>query len=421
MTLALIRRLAPKGFGYVRVPRDLRSVTQIDHDAECRPQDAGLSDKKVAHIWHRVEQLYQTGVHPAITLVLRRHGEIVLKRSIGTVHGRAPGDTGPEVPLTPDAPVCLFSASKVITALLVHKLIDDSRMSLDDRVADYIPEFAAHGKGSVSVRQLMAHRAGIPSLPMQHPDPELLRDWDFIISELCAAKPLPHRFEKQAYHALTSGFILGELVRRAGDIDLPDALHDWIAAPLGCTHLTYGVAPELRAQVPPNVCTGPKPIWPLTSFIRQVVSVPFAEAVAASNSEVFLSSIVPAGNIYASADDTSRVFQMLLNGGELDGVRIFKPETVAEAVRPIGRIQFDGTLKVPLRASAGFMLGENPIGLYGPMCRQAFGHLGFITVLCWADPQRDISVALLNTGKSIDPFAVFRLAQVLTAINNTCK
>ncbi|MGH8461295.1 MAG: serine hydrolase domain-containing protein [Stenotrophobium sp.] len=419
--LGLIRQFTPRGFGQVRVPQDMRAVTRIDTTAECRQNKTGLSEEKVGYIWSKVEQLYRSGMHPAITLVLRRHGNIAIKRSIGTVHGRASGETGAEVPLTPDSPVCLFSASKVITALLVHKLVDGGQLTLEDRVSDYIPEFAAEGKGSVTVRQLLAHRAGIPSLPMEHPDPELLRDWDFIVRELCAAKPLPHRFQKQAYHALTSGFILGELVRRVGDIELPDALREWIAAPLGCSHLTYGIAPELSAQVPPNVCTGPRPIWPLTSFIKDVVSVPFEDAVAASNSEVFHSSIVPAGNIYASADDASRVFQMLLNGGELGGVRIFKPETVAEAVRPIGRIQFDGTLKLPLRTSAGFMLGETPFGLYGPMCRQAFGHLGFITVLCWADPQRDISVALLNTGKSVSPTALLRMGQVLTAINNSCK
>src|SRR3546814_13058867 len=87
-------------------------------------------------------------------------------------------------------------------------------------------------------------------------------------------------------------------------------------------------------------------------------------AVNASNHEAFLSAVVPAGNIYASADDASRVFQMLLNGGELDGVRVLKPETVADAIKPVGQMQLDRTLFLPMRYSPGLMLGHNPVGLY---------------------------------------------------------
>jgi hypothetical protein len=77
-------------------------------------------------------------------------------------------------------------------------------------------------------------------------------------------------------------------------------------------------------------------------------------------------------------------------------------------------------LRIPIRYSAGFMLGENPFGLYGPRCASAFGHLGFISVLCWADPSRDLSVAFLNTGKSVAPVGVLRLARVLGAISRAC-
>ncbi|MGQ0587561.1 MAG: serine hydrolase, partial [Gammaproteobacteria bacterium] len=119
----------------------------------------------------------------------------------------------------------------------------------------------------------------------------------------------------------------------------------------------------------------------------------------------------------ATADETCRVFQMLLARGNYNGTQVFRPETVSEARRPVGPMQIDGMLRIPIRSSAGFMLGENPFGLYGPRGRQAFGHLGFISVLCWADPSRDISVAFLNTGKSVSPTGVVRLTRVLGAIS----
>ena len=402
------------------MPRELRALTRIDHAAECDPADAGMSEAGVTAIWSAVERLYRTGLQPAMTLVLRRHGKVVMKRAIGCTSGNLPGRHGTQLPLEPDSPLCLFSASKAISALLVHKLVDQGQLSLEDRVADYIPEFAAHGKGRVSVRQLLAHRAGIPAMPVRNPPPEILYDWDGIVRMLCEAPPFDPNFGKQAYHALTCGYIVGELVRRISGLELRQALHEWIAEPLGCRYLGYGLAPEHRADLPRNALTGPRPLWPLTTYVRHAVGVSFDQAVDLSNHEAFLSEVVPAGNIHASADDACRVFQMLLNGGELDGVRVLREETVADAVRPLGPIQYDRTLLLPLRFSAGFMLGENPFGLYGPKCAQAFGHLGFVSVLCWADPQRDISVAMLNTGKSMAPSGVLRLAQVLGAIAKAC-
>nr|WP_240954034.1 serine hydrolase domain-containing protein [Solimonas marina] len=371
-------------------------------------------------IWSSVEHLFRGAIHPAITVVLRRRGQVVLKRSVGCVRGNLADDDEVPVVMRPDSPVSLFSASKAISALLVHKLVDDGVLSLDDRVVDYVPEFGAHGKDRVTIRGLLAHRAGIPDVPELDPRPEMLHDWDRIIAMLCAAQPFDPDFGKQAYHALSAGFIVGEVVRRASGRELPALLDEWIARPLKLRYTTYGLKPELRHLAPTNAMTGPHPFWPVTTYVKHVVGVPFDAAVRASNDEAFLSSVVPAGNIYASADDVSRIFQMLLNGGELDGVRILRPETVADAIRPIGGVQFDRTLLVPLRYSPGFMLGQNPAGLFGPRSGDAFGHLGFVSVLCWADPSRDLSVALLNTGKSMAPTILTRMIGVLRAIAAHC-
>jgi len=404
----------------VAVPRDLSAVSRIDRAAETRPEEVGMTAAGIARIWSSVETLYRSGLQPATTLVIRRRGRIVMKRAIGCLRGNGPGDRDDRVVLDPDAPICLFSGSKAISALLAHKLAEDGLLRLDDRVADYIPEFGTHGKERVTVRQLLAHRAGIPTLPITHPDPSLLRHWDAMVSILCMAPPFDPRFEKQAYHALTSGFIIGELVRRVGRIELRDALQQWIAGPLQLRHMSFGLPEAQRAQAPRHYRTGPKPMWPITAVAKRVLGVDFERAVEASNDPGFLDAVVPAGNIYTTADDASRVFQMLLNGGELDGVRVLRQDTVDEAVAPVGRIQFDGMLNIPMRFSPGFMLGESPVGLWGPNCRRAFGHIGFMTVLCWADPELEISVALLNTGKSVSPTAILQTARIVGAITRAC-
>ena len=85
-------------------------------------------------VWEAVEDLYRTGLQPAMTLVVRRHGKIVLKRSIGCISGNVPGDEGRIIKMTPDTPISLFSASKAISALLVHKLVEQGKVRLEDHV-----------------------------------------------------------------------------------------------------------------------------------------------------------------------------------------------------------------------------------------------------------------------------------------------
>ncbi len=404
----------------VQVADDLASVTTIDHDAECDPVDAEMTTAGVNHIWQNVEKMYRTGVHPAITLVLRRHGKVVIKRTVGCVRGNTPGHPGPQHPLDPDAPQCLFSASKAVTALLLFKLIEDGKLSLEDRVCEHIPEFAQGGKGHITVLDLLTHRAGIPFIPKEYRDPELLRDYNHVVQLLCEAESMDGGKRKQSYHALTAGYIVGELIRRIGDIELQDALHDWLAKPLGCQYLTYGAAPEIRDQVPVNAATGQGLIWPFNLYMERIVSVPFDDAVEESNGDAFMSSIVPAGNIYASADDLCKVFEMLLNGGEWNGQQIFSRTTVQQTLEPASGIQIDRTLLLPMKYSPAFMLGGDPVGIYGPNCGQAFGHLGLLNMLGWADPQRDISATFLNTGKSMAAIGVARMFQVLMAINKEC-
>ncbi len=178
-----------------RVPLSLADVTTVDHAAEVSPELLAVKPQDVEAIWGAVERLYKTGLQPAMSLVVRRRGQILLKRSIGCLRGNGLDEhEGDATPLSPDAPICLFSASKAVSAMLLHKLVDDGKLSLDDRVVDYIPDFAPHGKDRVTIRQLLAHRAGIPQLPITHPDPGLLRHWDAMVHLLCLAPPADPRF-----------------------------------------------------------------------------------------------------------------------------------------------------------------------------------------------------------------------------------
>jgi CubicO group peptidase (beta-lactamase class C family) len=150
-----------------------------------------------------------------------------------------------------------------------------------------------------------------------------------------------------------------------------------------------------------DACTGPKLLWPLKDIFKKALGVSLEEVIQLSNDPRFRTGVVPSANLVATADDICRFFELLVAGGTYEGTRIFSEATVRKAVEPQTPGQIDRMILLPLSYSMGFMLGTEPIGLYGFRCGKAFGHVGLSNILAWADPERDIAVALMNSGKPI--------------------
>jgi CubicO group peptidase (beta-lactamase class C family) len=111
---------------------------------------------------------------------------------------------------------------------------------------------------------------------------------------------------------------------------------------------------------------------------------------------------------------------MLLNHGQWQGRQILAPLTVHGATRSLGGFQLDRSLLLPMRYSAGFMLGGSPLGIYGRNTEYAYGHLGYSNIICWADPQRDIAVGLMNTGKPVLSPHIKAFFALLDTISTQC-
>lgn len=403
------------------VPRDLASVISFDPAREDDPVDAGMTPAQRDRIWDAVCDLYRTGVSPAVTFCLRRHGKVVLNRALGHISGNGPEDKPdtPKVAAHPDTAICLFSASKVVTAMLVHLLDERGEIDLLDPISHYIPEYGVAGKRNATIYHLLSHRGGIPSISGDF-DPELLFDVDNIVQLLCAAKPVSPSGHRVAYHAVTAGYIFGELIRRVTGKNVRELLAETIQKPLGMEFFNYGVPSHLRHRVAQSYATGFKPVGPVDVYIRHVLGGSLDLAVDLTNDPRFMDTICPAGNIFATAEEASRFFQLLLNGGELDGVRVFQPMTIKRAILESGRPEIDRTLMLPMRYSLGLMLGDNPVGMYGPMTRQAYGHLGFSNIFCWADPARDTAIGLLTSGKPLVGPHLPAMAKLLYRLSTDC-
>jgi CubicO group peptidase (beta-lactamase class C family) len=399
-----------------RVPKDLEAVT--DRATETSPRAVRLSRAGIDRIWQSAETLYRTGIHPALQLCVRHRGEIVIDRALGYAAGNAPDD-GPDTPkrrVTTDTPFRIYSTSKAITAMVVHLLDDRGVLHIDDRVCDYLPEFSDGAKADITIAHVLCHRAGIPNVPRGAMDLDLVSRPAELVRILANA-PLVGRPGRQlAYHAVTGGFVLGEIVRRASGQDIRSVLTKEIREPLGLRWMNYGVAPEDAGEVAVDAITGVPLLPPLGQLMTRALGVPVEEVLALAHDPRFLSGILPAANVVSNARDLSAFFECLRCGGELDDVRVFEPRTVRRATGERSYFEIDFTLGLPLRYGLGFMLGGKWLSLFGLDTEHAFGHLGFTNVVAWADPERELSAALVTSGKPFLDIEVVRLLQCLTTI-----
>jgi CubicO group peptidase (beta-lactamase class C family) len=393
--------LVPDLLGRIRLPADLDSVTTVGEEE--RAGDGGLSDELVGRIWESATDLYRSGVHPALQLCVRRNGHVVLNRAIGHAKGNGLGDpdeTAKEL-ATPDTPFCIMSASKAVTATVVHLLAEEGAISIEDRVGDHIPDYARHGKDDITIGHVLSHRAGVASMPREAFDLDKLVDREFIVETICDAKPDYKPGQMLAYHAVSGGFILGEIVHRVTGKSIREVLAERILDPLGFRWGNFGVREEDLGRVGDDYVTGPPLVPPISLLVSRALGAPLGEVIDATNDPRFRMGIVPAANVYTTANELSRFFELLRRGGEMDGVRVMEPETLRNALAEQSRLEVDLSLGFPTRFSYGYMLGAKVVSLFGFDTDEAFGHLGLINIMGWADPERGISVGLVTSGKAI--------------------
>ncbi|MCP4449421.1 MAG: beta-lactamase family protein [Myxococcales bacterium] len=149
----------------------------------------------------------------------------------------------------------LFSASKRVTAMLIHLLDEWRQIHLDDPVCEYIPEFGTYEKWWITVRHVLTHRAGIPNIPAELANPSLLTDPEEVMELLCNAKPVWRPERRFGYHALTGGFVLGEVLQRITGRTIQEFLQAEICKNIGFDHFRYGVTPKRLDEVALNTFT----------------------------------------------------------------------------------------------------------------------------------------------------------------------
>lgn len=383
--------------GRIVVPSDLDSVSAVGDEDHTGVDPAGLE-----RIWQAARHWYAAGMQPAIQVCLRHRGRVVLNRAIGHAWGNGPADPpGAErVPVATDTPFCVYSAAKAITTTVVHMLVERGEFSLDDRVCEYLPTYTSHGKDRTTIRHVMTHSAGVPFATGPRVDLKRMNDSEYAREMLGQLKPIYRPGLVHIYHGLTWGPLMREIVSAATGRDIREILATEILDPLGFRWTNYGVAQDDVPLVAPSHVTGKPLPAPIAKAFKIAVGGTPQRIIPFSNTPAFLTSVIPSSSTVSNAFELSRFAEILVRGGELDGVRVLSPQTLQAATAEARRLRPDLAMGLmPLRWGTGYMLGSKRFGPFGRDAARAFGHTGLTEIAVWADPQRELAAGVVSSGK----------------------
>jgi len=266
------------------------------------------------------------------------------------------------VPMTPDTVFDLASLTKVVvTTTAVLQLAERGRLDLDQPVAAYWPRFAANGKGSITSRDLLTHYSGLRAdLDVRHPWSGYQTAMQMLVDE----KPLARRGTRYLYS--DENFeVLGEVVRRISGVPLDVYSDRTIFKPLRMTHTRFG----------PQISRTDALIAPTT------LGEPVPHAVRVNDpTAARMGGVSGHAGLFSTADDLARFARMLLKGGELDGVRVLQPASIALAVSaqsPVSGQRLRGL---------GWDLAQATSGAGPVLPSESYGHTGYTGTLIWIDP-----------------------------------
>jgi CubicO group peptidase (beta-lactamase class C family) len=354
------------------------------------------------------------GVHDALADNFRERGELGAAVAIA-VEGRPVVDIWAgwmdaerTRPWRHETLVAVFSVGKAMASICLLMLVDRGQVELDAPVARYWPEFGNRGKGEITVRMLMSHRAGLPAVRDRLPD-EAIFDWGTMTAALAAEAPWWKPGSKHGYHVNTFGFLVGEIVRRVSGQSIGGFFREEVADPLGADfHFGFGPQDDERtaayqfpadpselaeaedpAQRPEDE---PRPGDEDRHFMlgRVYLNPPGLSGLGTVNTRPWRAAEIPSANGHATARGVARVYGELLAGLAGEETVLLEGETIEQAIMPASEGR-DFVLGRPSRFGLGFQLTqpERPLGPSG----RAFGHFGAGGSLGFADPDAGLAFA----------------------------
>ena len=355
------------------------------------PASLGFAANPLDHLDRLIRQHIDEGRYPGAQIALARHGQLALFRT----YGNAKIEPG-KVPATNDSLFLLFSQTKVLTSATVWTLVEEGRLSFMDRVADHLPEFAARGKGEITLHQVMTHQGGFPSGDVSRAS---WTDHARMRAEVCDFSLDWTPGSKLQYHGRAAHLVQAMVIEAVTGQDYRDAIRERVILPLGLGNdIFVGVPAEQQARCADTHAPEPR-----------------------DNSAEFRAAGLPSGGGFATARGMAAFYQMLLGRGRLGNVRLFSPRLIAYVARnhtgERGDEQMNG---IPMHRGLGpHVRGESDrirgLGTIGAPA--TFGHGGVGSSYSWADPESGVSFSYITNFVAPDPWHSARLDRVANLVH----
>ncbi len=362
------------------------------------PEDVGIDPARLRALFERAEREVADGLLPSAQIAVARRGKLAGMRTVGSVTHE-----GAEAVATNDTLYCVFSSTKAITSAAAWLLVQEGQLSLDERVADIVPEFGSHGKQDIRVEQLFTHTAGFPTAPFP---PAAFGDRQRRL-EIFARWRLNwepgSRFE---YHASSSMYVIAEIIERRSGVSYGEFVRQRIAIPLGLPDLWCGLPRALHGRLADIRHVG-EPLseddYRELGFPPPPVTEVTEDNLQRFNEAEVREAGIPGGGGTMTAADLALFYQALVNGGTAaSGETIWKPETLsmALAIRS-GDLRDPVFGKLANRALGLIIAGDadrNYRGFGHTNSALSFGHGGAGGQIGWADPESGISIGYCTDG-----------------------
>lgn len=363
----------------------------------------GWCDQRFAIVARVLAGQLAAGVHHGVAVAVRHRG-----RPVVDIWGGG---------FREDTLVVSFSTTKGPVAIALHMALERAGVGYDAPVAAVWPEFAQSGKAAVTIRQALCHEAGIPQIRGEVADVSAMGDWDAMVATVEALPPLWEPGTANGYHALTWGWLAGELLRRVDGRPPDRFLAEEVAGPLDLDGCLLGTPPAEAGRLVP-VAWNPiyldmpplDQLLPPDSLTLRAVA-PAGDMVAFVNSEAGRSSCVPAITGAFTARSLAAIYAAMERGGALGSARLLAPATV-EAATTVQNDRPDLVLFVPMHWRLGFM-GLGRAGFVGPS--PVYGHSGLGGSVALADPQSELAVAVTLDRLELDLVGDDRAGAILRA------
>ncbi len=334
-------------------------------------------------------------------------------------------DTRTRRPWQRDTTAVIFSCSKGLLAICAYRLVQDGRLDLDGPIAAYWPAFAAAGKSAITVREAMSHHSGLAAIDVDLTLPEVLA-WEPVIRALEAQPPRHHPLDGHLYHAMTYGWIVGEVIRRITGMTPGRYFRDVFGEPLGL-HAWIGMPDDARPSVawmePPlpdedsdaaRKCARiarDDPTVERSASMGGAFAFPAQDGFVTFNDPAIQTAEIPAANGVSTAESLARLYAACVS--VVDGPPILSDPSIDDALRvqAAGR-QLSGMPDDGARWGTGFQLSSPPSQpMLGP---SSFGHAGAGGQLGFAD--RDHRVGFAYLGNQMGGYGDARARELTAAL-----